>query len=407
MALGQVPCQAAGSRVRERPKAAVAACFEADCGHNRGMSLPQRPAKAGLAARLPLPRILTSALPVAFTAVLAAGSPAFAGGEILLIPNSGTDKIWAVSPIDGSTISQQFIPNTEGMLQQPIQAIPSGTGTILVTDELRKSVFEFGANGAYIRTLASPKQGVQGAYALCVRDGVVYFTSGSGVNTNQGFIYRVALSGGPVTVFSDWMAVGAPRGIHPFGAGFLVGNSTDDDLEIVSATGEVAAVPFHDSNGVSGIDFPQQIKRLEKGQLIGSTWMVSGFTDPSGIHLYDATGLANGYYGAGTSPRGCHLLPNGDILFTAGTQIRKIDMTSGNPVVLYDGGASSSFRFIDLYTPPAPCAADVNGSGSVDASDLAAVLAAWGSADPAADVNDSGTVDASDLAVVLAAWGPC
>jgi hypothetical protein len=49
----------------------------------------------------------------------------------------------------------------------------------------------------------------------------------------------------------------------------------------------------------------------------------------------------------------------------------------------------------------------VNGSGSVDAADLAVLLAAWGSADPVADVNDSGTVDASDLAVILAAWGPC
>jgi hypothetical protein len=49
----------------------------------------------------------------------------------------------------------------------------------------------------------------------------------------------------------------------------------------------------------------------------------------------------------------------------------------------------------------------VDGSGTVDGADLAAVLAAWGSADPAADVNDSGTVDASDLAVILAAWGAC
>lgn len=362
------------------------------------MPLPQTPSRALLA--------LPVALCAAVCATFVNPDAAHAGGEILLIANSGTDKIWAVSPVDGSIISQEFIPNTEGLLQQPIQAIPSGTGTILVTDELRKSVFEFGANGAYIRTLASPKQGVVGAYSLCVRDGFVYFTSGFGAGDGNGAIYKVSLAGGPVMVFSNWVG-GNPRGIHPFGTGFLVGDSVDDNLEIVDANGVVSATPFHDSDGALGIDFPQQIKRLEPGQFIGSSWLVTGFSDPAGIYLYTDTGISNGYYSPATSPRGCHPLPNGDILFTGGTQIRRIDVVSGNSVILFNGNSAHSFRFIDLYTPPAPCQGDVNGSGGVDASDLAAVLAAWGSSNPAADINGSGTVDASDLAIVLAAWGPC
>jgi hypothetical protein len=48
---------------------------------------------------------------------------------------------------------------------------------------------------------------------------------------------------------------------------------------------------------------------------------------------------------------------------------------------------------------------DVNCDGAVDASDLAAVLAAWGTNDPAADIDRSGLVDASDLSTVLANWG--
>lgn len=340
------------------------------------------------------------------TALLSA-SAACAQSEILLIPNSGTDKIWAVSPVDGSIISQNFIPNTEGLLQQPIQAIPSGTGTILVADETRKSIYEYSSNGSYIRTLAGPKQGVLGAYSLCVRDGFVYFTSGSGVSTTEGFIYKVALSGGPVTIFSDWTTVGCPRGIHPLGDGFMVGNSADDDLEIVGPTGTVSPVPFHDSDGVSSIDFPQQIKALQEGQIVGSDWMVSGFSSPYGVFIFSASGTANGFYSVPTSPRGCHVLQNGKILFTAGTQMRTFDIKSGNSAVLFEGGSSASFRFIEPYTPPAPCDGDVNASGSVDGADLAAVLAAWGSSDPAADINGSGVVDASDLAVILAAWGPC
>jgi hypothetical protein len=52
-----------------------------------------------------------------------------------------------------------------------------------------------------------------------------------------------------------------------------------------------------------------------------------------------------------------------------------------------------------------PCPEDVNGSGAVDAADLAALLAGWGTASP--DPNGDGNVDAADLAVLLAAWGPC
>jgi hypothetical protein len=353
-------------------------------------------------SRLPA---ISPLLPLA--AALSVAAAAAATEEVLLVANSGTDKIWAVSPVDGSTISEDFLPGADVVLSQPIQAIPSGTGTILVTDETLKSVFEFAPSGYLVRTLASPALGAQGAYSLCVRDGIVYFTSGAGVSTEQGYIYKVSLSGGPVTVFSDWTTVGTPRGIVPFGDGFLVGNSLDDDLEIVSATGQVSAVPFHNSDGAIGIDFPQQIKRLEKGQIIGSSWLVCGFSDPSGIWLYDSAGTNNGYFSPATSPRGCHMLQNGDILFTGGTQIRKIDITSGSSIIVYNGSGAHSFRFIESHTPQPPCPADVNGSGTVDAADLAVLLAEWGSSNPAADINDSGTVDASDLAVVLAAWGPC
>ena len=56
----------------------------------------------------------------------------------------------------------------------------------------------------------------------------------------------------------------------------------------------------------------------------------------------------------------------------------------------------------------APCLSDVDGSGSVDASDLATVLGAWGPCSGCtSDIDGSGTVDASDLATLLGAWGAC
>lgn len=60
---------------------------------------------------------------------------------------------------------------------------------------------------------------------------------------------------------------------------------------------------------------------------------------------------------------------------------------------------------------PSSCAADVTGDGTVDTSDLLAVVTSWGAcSDPAncpADVNNDGQVNTSDLTLVIGAWGPC
>lgn len=51
----------------------------------------------------------------------------------------------------------------------------------------------------------------------------------------------------------------------------------------------------------------------------------------------------------------------------------------------------------------APDPADLDGNGRIDASDLAILLASWGTIGPG-DVDGNGIVDATDLAEVLARW---
>lgn len=58
--------------------------------------------------------------------------------------------------------------------------------------------------------------------------------------------------------------------------------------------------------------------------------------------------------------------------------------------------------------PQCQCPADLNGDGSVGASDLAILLGSWGPcADCSADLNADGAVGPFDLATLLATWGPC
>jgi hypothetical protein len=329
----------------------------------------------------------------------ATAAPLAAQNSVLLVPDSGLNKVWAFSPFDGSIVSPDFIP-ADGLLAQPIQAIPSGTGTIIITDEVQKAVFEYSASGTYIRTLAA---GLVNCYAACMKDGVAYVTSGFSQAGIGGLIYRVPLDGSQPTVFSDWTGIGDPRGILPYGDGFLVGNSIDDDLEIVGPTGGVAPFPLVNSDGVTNIDFPQQIHDIG-----GGNWMVVGFSRPSGIFFYDNEGvLYRTHQGElATIPRGAYLLGNGNILYTGGTRVEVLDTTTLVTTTVVNQ-AGTSFRWIDLYTPPANCPGDINLSGAVDASDIALLLSAWGTADQAADLDDDGIVAASDIAALLGAWGPC
>lgn len=55
------------------------------------------------------------------------------------------------------------------------------------------------------------------------------------------------------------------------------------------------------------------------------------------------------------------------------------------------------------------CPADLTGDGSVDVSDMLALLGQWGPCPDscAGDLNGDGAVDVSDLLLLLAAWGTC
>ena len=65
--------------------------------------------------------------------------------------------------------------------------------------------------------------------------------------------------------------------------------------------------------------------------------------------------------------------------------------------------------FDDLALAAVPavttCEADIDGNGTRDAADLAALLGAWST--PAADLDGDGETGPADLAILLGAWGAC
>jgi hypothetical protein len=108
--------------------------------------------------------------------------------------------------------------------------------------------------------------------------------------------------------------------------------------------------------------------------------------------------VVNTFYGG--TPLGVNLSWINNVSGAGLPQIRCIDLYSAT---------SDGFRWDDLSLQEAgaPCPGDVNGSGVVDLSDLATLLAHFGGPGGAADgdIDGNGIVDLSDLALLLANFG--
>jgi hypothetical protein len=76
------------------------------------------------------------------------------------------------------------------------------------------------------------------------------------------------------------------------------------------------------------------------------------------------------------------------------------------PNQLFSNLGGGVFENVTSATSGPAGAADLNGDGGVDGTDLGLLLGAWGTANPAADLNDDGVVDGTDLGLLLGAWGP-
>jgi hypothetical protein len=156
---------------------------------------------------------------------------------------------------------------------------------------------------------------------------------------------------------------------------------------------------------------------LQPQATLYSTDFVAVAADSGGANFHWQSSTA---FGADVM-RARRLSPDAQDLFSAGTvQVAPSSdkgrmaaiMQQGASVVVWQDGATGATdvrgqRVANNGTvggdPVRP--GDADGSGTVDGSDLAALLAAWGTNDAATDFSGDGNVDGVDLTTLLANWG--
>ena len=157
-----------------------------------------------------------------------------------------------------------------------------------------------------------------------------------------------------------------------------------EDIVFAEQANLSAQTIFHNSNGISGIDTPNQI------HVAGSRVFAASASTPVGIFEYDSSGAELAYFDTSSvgGVRGVHLLGNGNLLFTTGSGVHIYDTSTDVVTTEFDG---ASGQFISFYAGDI-CACNNYCTANPNSTGLPATISAIG----------TGRVIDNDLALVAA-----
>mgnify|MGYP001203513867 CR=1 FL=1 len=347
---------------------------------------------------------------LAILAVAGTVSSAAAQGELYVV-ESTTRKVMTFNAFDGTPINTSFI-DMSVEAGTPIEALLIGS-EVWVSNQLNDGIARYDAGtGAFLGSIVGGMDNVRGIEVV----GNTLYVTNAGTNNGAPGDAVVTIDIPTQSITGFWrvgpLADGDPFDVLHHNGRLLVNDISGENLEFHDLAGNWQST-LHDSDGITGIDFPEQHAATAAG-----TYLAAGFSPPIGIYEYDSTGLEINYWPVGNGNRGVAELGNGDILFTSGSGVFVLERATGNTFPMFTG---VSGRFISLAGPPV-CRPDLSGStdpndpnygvpdGLVDASDFfyfldqfaggnLAVADLSGSTDP----NDpgygvpDGSLDASDF----------
>lgn len=298
--------------------------------------------------------------------------------SFLMIPDSLSDRIILFDPNDGSLVDDNFIDGS-GIFQTPLNAVQVEQ-EIWVSDQVADAIFRFDLQGNYLSVVGDndgdgDTDGLDNIRGIEFVDGLVYVANGGDENDAPG-------DGEVVVVFDPegnnlgFFDTGAPYDIRAYNGELLINdiNSEDDggeDIDRYSIDGIDSSFlgTFVDSDGETGIDFPQQITLRESNGNV----LVGGFSTPGGIYEYDVAGnqinLFDADDGFANRLRAAYELDNGNIIWSGGDGVIVTDPDTGEDNDIYtvnDLDFRPSVRYIEPLIVPK---GDRNVSGAIFLAD--------------------------------------
>ena len=202
---------------------------------------------------------------LAIAVIAGAASTAVAGppSEFLVVPDSSNDILVTFSPFDGSLINSNFATIGGGT---PKHALQVGN-EIWVSNQLTDQVDRFTLTGAFVSSIVGGLDNIKGMEVV----GNEVWVTNAGSNNGAPGNSIVKIDIGSATVSGSSPTSGSLFDVINYQGQVLGTNITSEDLEFYDAGGNFASV-FHASDGVSGIDFPQQAFARDNGGLLVAGW---------------------------------------------------------------------------------------------------------------------------------------
>ena len=265
--------------------------------------------------------------------LLACAAPA-ATAQLLAV-NSTQNKVLLLDAFDGHVIEANYIDLITAGSNLPIEAISVGS-EIWVSDQNADKIMRFSQDGT--THLGDISGGLDNLRGMELVNGEVFLSNaGFGGGTAPG---PALVRFSPAGVNLGSFPVGNPFDVIGFQGGLLASDGSASQLVEYSYTGMNLGV-FHDSDGATGIDSPQQIALRANGNVLAV-----GIFVPVGVYEYDPTGTQINFWAVGTSLRGVGELGNGLIIFGDGTGFHTLDPMTGATTPIVTGFAG---RYINKF----------------------------------------------------------
>ncbi len=281
--------------------------------------------------------------------VLAEQAPA----QFLVIGDSSNDRIMTFDPFDGSLIDPDFIVDADGSpydFATPKDAINVGN-EIWVADQIADAVYRFDLSGGFIDAITTGLDNIRG---MAFVNGTVYVSNSGTDNDAPGdAVVMFDTAGNNLGSFAVGNG-GDPFDVFAYNGELLISDIANEAIQRHDLAGNFLGT-FHDSDGVSGIDFPQQLASR------GDNVLAAGFSPPAGLYEYDDAGNQIAFYDAVDDLRGVFVLGNGNILVTNTSGVWALDPDTDTATLIV-GGVSA--QFINLVVP-APSSFVLLGLGAL------------------------------------------
>jgi len=287
--------------------------------------------------------------------------PRSGGGDFgIMVPDSTNQRVMLFSSADGTLLNNNFIDLTGAGAVTPINAAMI-QDEIWVSDQVTDSIYRYTNDGTtQLGTITGAMDNIRGF--AHVGDTVYVSNGGNGNGAPGAGLVTIDINSHNINGYFATGSNGAgdPFDVLDYFGNLLVNDIAGNDIDTFS-TGGAFTSTFVESDGISGINFPEQMNATSHGNVL-----VGGFGSPAGIYEYDTAGALLNHYDVGTSVWGVFELDNGNILFTNANGVHVLDPNSG---LITDSILGVSARYAESYaTVPAPATLGFMGLAGLFAS---------------------------------------